>query len=110
MYNYQLGNIQALPQSVSKSSPLTANNKIWPILEKFSCTDAEKEIIKNKITYNSMTIMAIGKLSDYSISNNIDKVYVKGQLIRLDTIKDDFHIVDAIYQEVNKGFFVVQGE
>jgi hypothetical protein len=55
-----------------------------------------------------MTIMAIGKLSDYSISSNISKVYIKGQLIRLDTIKDDFHIVDAIYQEVNKGFYVPQ--
>jgi hypothetical protein len=110
MYNYQLGNIKALPQSISKSDPLTFNNKIWPILEKFSCTDAEKEIIKNKIIYNSMAIMAIGKLNDYSSSSELDRVFVKGQLIRLDTIKDDFHIVDAIYQEVNKGFFVVQGE
>lgn len=108
MYNYQLGNIQALPQSVSKSSPLTANNKIWPILEKFSCTDAEKTVLKNKIKYNSMTIMAIGSLSNYAISSEFDKVYVKGQLIRLDTVNDDFHIIDAIYQEVNKGFYVPQ--
>ena len=108
MYNYQLGNIQALPQSVSKSSPLTANNKIWPILEKFSCTDAEKTVLKNKIKYNSMTIMAIGSLSNYAISSEFDKVYVKGQLIRLDTINDDFHVIDAIYQEVNKGFYVPQ--
>ena len=108
MYNYQLGNIQALPQSVSKSSPLTANNKLWPILEKFSCTDAEKTVLKNKIKYNSMTIMAIGSLSNYATSSDFDKVYVKGQLIRLDTIKDDFHLIDAIYQEVNKGFYVPQ--
>lgn len=108
MYNYQLGNIQALPQSVSKSSPLTANNKLWPILEKFSCTDAEKTVLKNKIKYNSMTIMAIGSLSNYATSSDFDKVYVKGQLIRLDTIKDDFHLIDTIYQEVNKGFYVPQ--
>lgn len=108
MYNYQLGNIQALPQSVSKSSPLTANNKLWPILEKFSCTDAEKTVLKNKIKYNSMTIMAIGRLSNYATSSDFDKVYVKGQLIRLDTIKDDFHLIDTIYQEVNKGFYVPQ--
>lgn len=108
MYNYQLGNIQALPQSVSKSSPLTANNKLWPILEKFSCTDAEKTVLKNKIKYNSMTIMAIGSLSNYATSSDFDKVYVKGQLIRLDTIKDNFHLIDAIYQEVNKGFYVPQ--
>ena len=27
-FNYQLGNIKALPQSISKSDPLTYNNKI----------------------------------------------------------------------------------
>jgi len=110
MYNYQLGNIQALPQTITKSSPLTYNNKIWPILEEFGCTEQEKQVIENKIRYNSMNIMAIGTLNEYMTSSEIDKVYVKGQLIRLETINDDFHVVDAIYQEVNKGFFVIQGE
>lgn len=105
-YTYQLGTIQALPQSASKSSPLTYNNKVWPILEEFSCTDAEKEIIKNKIIFDGMNIQAIGSLSQYSSSEEVDKVFVKGQLIRCEDIKDDFHIVDALYQEVNKGFYI----
>lgn len=107
-YNYNIGNIKALPNSISKSDPLTYNNKIWPILEEFSCTPTEKEIFKEKLHYNGMTIMAIGKLADYSISNDFDRVYLKGQIIRLDTIDDDFHIIDAIYQEVNKGFYIPQ--
>ena len=105
-YKYQLGTIQALPQSASKSSPLTYNNKFWPILEDFSCTDKEKEIIRKRIQYNGMNIGAIGSLSDYDTSNEFDKVYVKGQLIRVEDIKDDFHIVDALYQEVDKGFYI----
>ena len=108
MYNYQLGNIKALPATITKSDPLTYNNKIWPILEEFSCTEVEKELVSNKIRYNSMNIMAIGRLAEYSLSNELDKVYVKGQLIRNDEIADDFHIIDAIYQEVNKGFYVPQ--
>lgn len=108
MYNYQLGNIQALPQSISKSNPLTFNNKVWPIFEKFSCTSEERELFINKIKYNSMTVMAIGALNDYASSAEFDKVYVKGQLIRCEDIIDDFHVIDAIYQEVNKGFFVPQ--
>ena len=108
MYNYQLGNIQALPQSITKSDPITYNNKVWPILEEFSCTDAEKEVIKNKIEYDGMTIMAIGSLGQYSVSEDFDKAYVKGQLIRCESINDDFHIIDAIYQEVNKGFYIPQ--
>ena len=53
-----------------------------------------------------MNVMAIGRLTDYDNSNELDKVFVKGQLIRLDDIKEDFHIVDELYKEVDKGFYV----
>ena len=89
---------------MTKSSPLSFNNKIWPILEFFSCTDEEKEVLKNKIKYDGMTVMAIGTLTDYMITGG----YLKGKIIRLPNIREDFHIVDVIYQEVNKGFY--QGE
>lgn len=105
-YKYQLGTVQALPQTISKSSPLTYNNKVWPILEVFSCTPEEKEIVRNRIIFDGMNIGAIGTLSQYDTSDEIDKVFVKGRLIRLEDIKDDFHIADAIYEEVNKGFYV----
>lgn len=100
-FNYQLGNIQALPQSISKSSPLSFNNKVWPILEFFSCTDEEKEVLKNKLKYDGMTIMAIGKLEDYLVPSG----YVKGKMIRILDIKEDAHLFNAIYQEVDKGFY-----
>ena len=108
MYNYQLGNIKALPQTITKSNPLTYTNKIWPILEEYSATDTEKTALENKIAYNGMNVMTIGTLGDYSSSNEIDTVYVKGQMIRLESVHDDFHIIDAIYQEVNKGFYIPQ--
>lgn len=108
MYNYQLGNIKALPQSLTKGDPITYNNKVWPILEEFSCTNEEKQVIRDKIRYNGMTIMAIGTLNDYSKSDDFDDVYVKGQLVRLTDVHDDFHIIDAIYQEVDKGFYIPQ--
>ena len=100
-FNYQLGNIQALPQSISKSSPLSFNNKVWPILEFFSCTDEEKEVLKNKLKYDGMTIMAIGKLEDYLVPSG----YVKGKMIRISDIKEDAHLFNAIYQEVDRGFY-----
>ena len=100
-FQYQLGNIQALPQSITKSSALSFNNKVWPILEKFSCTDKEKELLENKIKYNGMTIMAIGQLLDYSV----DGGYLKGKMIRLVDLGDDSHVAQAIYEEVDKGFY-----
>jgi len=106
MYGYQLGNIKALPYSLSRSESLTNNNKLYPIVEIYEPTAIEIDNLINKIRYNGMTIMATGKLSDYMNSDDFPLVYVKGQLIRLESVEDDFHIADAIYQEVNKGFFV----
>ena len=100
-YNYQLGNVRALPQSVTKSSPLSYNNKIWPILEYYTCTDKEKEVLKNKLKYNGMTIMAIGTLANYSNGSS----YLKGKMIRMSDLNDDSHIAQAIYEEVDKGFY-----
>lgn len=100
-FQYQLGNIQALPQSMTKSTPLSYNNKVWPILEYFSCTETEKEVLANKIKYDGMTVMAIGTLTDY-LNNG---TYMKGKMIRLNELDDDSHIANAIYEEVAKGFY-----
>ena len=48
-----------------------------------------------------MTIMTIGTLSDYTQPGG----KLKGQMIRLDDLNDDSHIANAIYEEVNKGFY-----
>lgn len=108
MYGYQLGNIKALPNTLSKTSALTNNNKLFPFVEYFTCTQAEKDAFKDKVKYNGMTVMKIGTLNNYSVSNDFNRVYVKGQMIRMDNIADDFHVIDAIYQEVEKGFFIPQ--
>jgi hypothetical protein len=109
MYGYNLRNIQARPDSLARTESLNNNNKIWPVIEIYDCTDIEKQNLINKIRYNGMTVMMLGKLADYDYSEDFNQVYVKGQLVRCESIDDDFHIVDAIFQEVAKGFFVVQG-
>ena len=52
-----------------------------------------------------MTIMAIDTLNAYASNGG----KLKGKMIRLETLKDDSHVADAIYQEVDKGFYT-QGE
>ena len=99
-YKYQLGNVRALPQSISKSSPLTYNNTVWPILEEYDCTEEEKEVLRQKLKYDGMTIMKVATLNDYLEEGG----YLKGKLIRL-PITDDFHVADAIYKEVDRGFY-----
>ena len=104
MFGYQLGNIKALPQGIAKTTAFTFNNKVFPFVELYTCTDREKEALKNKIIYNGMTVMAIGRMIDY-LDKYTDLSWFQGKLIRLD-ISEDSHIVYAIADELNKGVFV----
>ena len=102
MYGYNLQNIQAVPTSLTKTSALTYNTRVWPFIEYYTCTEAERSALKDKMKYNGMTIMKIGKLTDYLLGE--DKFY-KGQLIRLN-IKVDSHMAYEIYNELNKGVYL----
>jgi outer membrane lipoprotein SlyB len=111
-FGYQLGNIQALPNTISKISSLNGNNKLFPILEYYTCTDEEKIAFLNKIAWNGMTIMIIGKMNDYINNswtyNGIEsKGYIKGRLIRIpEIIGEDLHVANTIANELNKGIFI----
>lgn len=99
-FGFQLGNIRALPDSLTKVNSFNPNNKIFPILEFYGCTDEETEAIRNKIKYNGMSIGRIGTLQEYL--NPEDETYLKGQLIKLE-IPEDSHFVNEIASELNKG-------
>ena len=103
MFGYQLGNIKALPNSLSKTSAFTANNKIFPFLEFYSCTDEEKEAFANKLKYNGMTVMRIGKIKDFI---RLEQTYIKGQLIRVEDLKGDTNYINEIANEINKGVYI----
>ena len=102
MYGYNLQNIQAIPTSLTKTSALTYNTRVWPFIEYYTCTDAERDALRDKMKYNGMTIMKIAKLNEYLLGE--DKFY-KGQLIRLN-IKVDSHMAYEIYNELNKGVYL----
>lgn len=111
MYNYQLDNIQAMPDSIAKTTAYTNNNKIFPVLEYYTCTDVEKRAIANKIAYNGMTVMRIGTMNEFignswSYNGIESQGYIKGKLIRLETIEDDYHVINALSGELDKGVFI----
>lgn len=103
MFNYNLGNIQALPNSMTKTSPLTANFKFYPFIEKYDCTNTEKQALINKLYYNGMTIMRIGTMSEFIQDT---PTYIKGKLIRLENTDEDYHVINSIAGELNKGVFI----
>lgn len=104
LYNYQLGNIKALPYSIAKTSAMCANNKILPYLEYYTCTDEEKELLRDKLKYTGMYVSVISTISDFLEQGEL--TYIKGQIIRLDGLGEDSHFADAIYDEILKGVYI----
>lgn len=108
-FNYSLQNIKAQAQALSKVSSFTPNNKVFPILEYYTCTGTEKEAFREKLRYNGMTVGKIDTIQNfYSFvfpSEDSDKRYTKGKVIRLN-ISEDSHIVEDIKEEINKGVFI----
>ena len=102
-FGYNLQNIQARPDTLAKVSSFDNNNRIWPVLEYYTCTSQEKEALVNKMRYNGMTIMRIGKILEFI--SDVPQ-YIKGKLIRNILIADDFHVLTAIADELNKGVFI----
>ena len=102
-FGYNLGNIQALPQTLSKISAFNNNNKIFPVLEYYSCSDIEKEALRNKIKYNGMTAMVIGSIANFQ---QAEPTYIKGRIIRLENLDDDFHVANTIAKEINLGIYI----
>lgn len=110
VHNYQLDNIRALPYSLSKTTAFTFNNKIFPILEYYTCTEQEKTAVANEIANTGMTIGVIGNVGDYafntwSYKHITSRNFIKCRLIRLEDVADDYHLVDAIANELNKGVY-----
>lgn len=128
MHNLQMQNIQALPNSLSKVDAFNQQNKCFPFVEIYDCTDEEKLNLCNKIKYTGMTVNRVGKLIDYvdswsypSQAGGDDKwvsvsfPYIKGQLILssgIDYVEDwniheDNHFINALAQEISKGVYYV---
>lgn len=103
MFEYTLGNVKALPMSISKIGAITPNHKIFPFVEYYTCTNYEKQALRNKIKYHGMTVNRIGHIADFLQS---EPSFISGKIIRLEGLNDDFHIAKTIADEISKGVFI----
>ncbi len=108
IFEYSLDNVRALPNSIAKTTAYTENNKIFPVLEYYSCTDEEKNILANEIAQRGMTIGSIDYLRAYATNTweykgIIARNFIKAQLIKTDI--EDNHIADVLSTELAKGLY-----
>lgn len=115
MFGFQLGNIKALPNSITKVTAYNIINNVFPLIEFYTCTPEEKLAVAKKIAWNSMTVGRIGVIDNF-LNNSwryeyrpgsylTDEGYIKAKLIRINYANDDFHLFNTISDELNKGVY-----
>lgn len=102
-FEYQMGNIKALPQGLAKTAALSINNKIWPFIQYYTCSSTEANALANKIRYSGMTVGRIGTISEFI---GEEPKFLKARLVRLEGLEDDYHMLKEIAAEIYKGVFI----
>lgn len=102
LFSYSLQNIAAQANTLTKVSAFNFNNKIFPLLEYYTCTDTERQALRDKLKYNGYSIGRIGTITEFL---HDEPTYIKGQFIQLE-IDDDFHMANEISNEFNKGVYI----
>ena len=113
IFNYKLQNIQAIPQSLAKTTAFTPVNKYVPFVEYYTCTELEKQQLKEKLKWNGYTIMVPGRIRDYIKFDSSGKYidysaptnYIEGVLLRITGLPAESHEVQALSLEIQKGFY-----
>lgn len=105
LHNLEMENIQAQPNTISNVGTFTINNKIFPILELYSCTDEEVESVKTYLNNFSFTINRQGKIRDYMRSGV--RTWIEADLIAVPDFKGDAHELMELKNELTKGVYIV---
>ena len=102
-FGYQLQNIKALPHSLTKIGSQNEDYKVWPFVEKYTCTDTEKTALRDKLKWNGYTIERIGIITNFL--KPADETFIQTRVIRLDALGEDSHVADFINTELQIGVY-----
>ena len=109
VHRLNLQSIEAQPDSLARTTAFNAINKVFPILEYFTCTDEEKNAIAKSIAENSMRagfVTTIAEIAQnrWGYGDLEDRGYIAGKLIRA-SINEDPHYLTALNAELLTGFY-----
>lgn len=102
IHEMQLQNIKAMPSNLTNVGAMTYNNKLFPLLEYYSCSSEERTAVTNYIYWYGMTVKRVGQISEFLQD---DYSFISGSIIRINIIGET-HIVEAIRDEIDKGVFI----
>lgn len=102
-FNENNQNIKARNRTLNNVSSYNANNKVFPILEYYSCTSDEKDSFRTYLNLDGMTVGRYDKIANF-IRN--DFTFIQGTIRRCIINGDDFHMSTEISDEISKGVFI----
>ena len=111
MYNFQLGNIQAMPYSLTKVSALSNNYKFWPFIETYKASQQEIDSMSKKLSYEGMLLSVISDIYTSVKATPVSSApgkYVKGNFITLEQLADDTHMALDLNNELSKGLYITE--
>ena len=109
LFNYQMDNIKALPDTIRNVGALTIDNVLVPVLEFYQASVDEIDTFNKKMKYYGMTVMKVGTISEYINPN--EETFVQGELLRLlppqgVNTEADNHLAEEISNELQKGLYI----
>ena len=103
-FSYELRNIQATQQTLTKVSALDINNRLYPILEYYECTEEERLYFSKYLYYNSYSIERVGKIQEY-IDYNRDYTFIQAEMLRLEVDGLGTHELNYMNELLNNGWY-----
>lgn len=105
-YKYELANVIAAPDTLTKVSAYNVNNKYFPILEKYSCTDEERKAFKSYLRHFNFRVGVLTTIGDVLANRFKAREYVRGDIVIIDgQYGIDPHVAGAIYEEIHEGVY-----
>lgn len=103
LHNLSLGNIKAMPYSLANIGAQTIISNLWPMLEYYSCTEEEKELLRDYLKKRSMRVGAIDNVGSYKQSV---AYFLRAQIILIPDLVEDYHIAEQIISEMQMGVYL----
>lgn len=104
MQSYNLGNIRARPDTLTKVSSINKQNKGWPVAEIYTAPQNEVDAYIALRKYAGMTVGVIGRLNEYLRENPYKYRYIRAQVLRL-SAEVDTHMAQVINAELSGGCY-----
>lgn len=110
IHQLQLGNVQAMPRTLARTTAFNVDNRYFPILTLYRCSTDEIASVVRFIANRSMSVGIIDKPGNYvnntwSFVSTEARGFIQGSIINIDSIHDT-HFVDELNTEFQKGVYL----